>query len=205
MSELGLFPLGIVLLPTERIPLHIFEPRYRELIGECLEHDREFGLVHADDDGLRSIGTRATVVSVVERFDDGRLNVVVEGGERFRIVELTSGRSFHTGRVEPVADRSDPALEDSVTRALELFERVLDVTGAESEPPESTHPQLSFAIAARFELPPQLKQDLLQRTSERERLGVVCEILERAGDAAERQRELSALAQRNGRVPSARD
>jgi ATP-dependent Lon protease len=205
MAEIGLFPLGIVLLPTERIPLHIFEPRYRELIGECLEQEQEFGLVHADDDGLRAVGTRATVTEVVERFDDGRLDIVIEGGERFRIVELTSGRSFHTGRVERVVDRSDPAPTGEIDRALELFRHVLDVTGAAAEVPQPSHEQLSYALAGRFELPPPLKQDLLQRTSERERLGLVCEILERAGAAADRQRELHALAQRNGRVPPASD
>ena len=93
MEEIGLFPLGLVLLPTEQVPLHIFEPRYRELIAECLEAGEPFGLVFADDDGLRSVGTLASVVEVTDRFDDGRLNVVVEGGERFRLVELTGGAS----------------------------------------------------------------------------------------------------------------
>ena len=101
MEEIGLFPLGLVLLPTEQVPLHIFEPRYRELIGESLEQGVPFGIVYADDDGLRQVGTLATVTEVVERFDDGRLNVVVEGGERFRLLELTEGRSFATGRIEP--------------------------------------------------------------------------------------------------------
>ena len=99
MDEIGLFPLGIVLLPTEQVPLHIFEERYKELIGECLDEEREFGLVFADDDGLREVGTRAAVTDVLERFEDGRLNVVVEGRERFRLVELTTGRAFQTGEV----------------------------------------------------------------------------------------------------------
>ena len=83
MTELGLFPLGIALLPTELLPLHIFEDRYKELIGECLEEDGEFGLVYADDDGIRDVGTRARVSEVITRFEDGRLNILVEGGERF--------------------------------------------------------------------------------------------------------------------------
>ena len=91
--ELGLFPLGIVLLPTERVPLHIFEPRYRELIGECIAEEREFGLVFADENGVRELGTRARVDEVLEQFDDGRMNIVVEGGERFRVESLTRGRS----------------------------------------------------------------------------------------------------------------
>ena len=72
MDELGLFPLGIVLLPTERIPLHIFEPRYKELIDECLADEREFGMLLVDEDGLRRVGTRARIVTVLGRFDDGR-------------------------------------------------------------------------------------------------------------------------------------
>ena len=135
MSELGLFPLGVVLLPTEQIPLHIFEDRYQELIGECLEEEREFGLIYADDDGLRDIGTRAAITDVLERFDDGRLNIVVEGRERFRLVELTTGRSFHTGVVEPVEDDLDEADPSEKQKALDLFARLVELTGAEVEAP----------------------------------------------------------------------
>ena len=108
-----------MLLPTEQVPLHIFEPRYRELIGESLEQGVPFGIVYADDDGLRQIGTLATVTEVVERFADGRLNIVVEGGERFRLLELTEGRSFVTGRIEAVDDQHDPAEPEDVERALD--------------------------------------------------------------------------------------
>jgi len=117
--ELGLFPLGVVLLPTERLPLHIFEERYKELIDECLETDGEFGLVYADDDGLRDLGTRARVVEVLTRFEDGRLNILVEGGDRFRLTELTDGRSFNTGLVAPIDDGDDPAEEPAVDEALQ--------------------------------------------------------------------------------------
>src|ERR671935_1887103 len=108
MSELGLFPLALVLLPTERVPLHIFEPRYKELIGECLADGTEFGLVLEDENGRRDIGTRAAVIEVLQVFDDGRMNVIVEGRERFRLLELTDGREFLTGEVEPVEDEPDP-------------------------------------------------------------------------------------------------
>src|SRR4026209_2018227 len=123
MSELGLFPLGIVLLPTEQIPLHIFEERYQELIGECLDLELEFGLVFADDEGLREVGTRATVTEVLDRFDDGRLNIVVEGGERFWLLGLTTGRSFQTGLGEPVEDEVDAADPEDSEHALTLFHR----------------------------------------------------------------------------------
>jgi Lon protease-like protein len=200
VDEIGLFPLGIVLLPTEQIPLHIFEERYKELIGECLERDEEFGLVLADDDGIRDVGTRAAVIEVIERLDDGRLNIVVEGRERFRLRELTQGRAFHTGDVEAVEDQQDPADPADAEEALRLFATLVELTGAEVETPEPDHPVLSFAIAARFELAPDVKQQLLQATSERERMKQVCEILARAAETVERQREIAARAQGNGRA-----
>jgi ATP-dependent Lon protease len=198
--EVGLFPLGLVLLPTEQVPLHIFEPRYRELIGECLDNEEPFGLVYADDDGLRRIGTLATVLEVTDRYEDGRLNIVVEGGDRFRLVDLTDGRSFHTGTVEPVADVDDPPSAEDVERALAVFRRLVDLTGAEVEVPADVTGQPSFEIGSRFELAPELKLELLEETSERRRLVRLCEILETIAAAVERQREVAALAQTNGRA-----
>jgi len=200
MPEIGLFPLGIVLLPTEQIPLHVFEPRYRELIGECLAEEREFGLILADDDGLREVGTRALVTEVLERFDDGRLNVVVEGKERFRLVELTGGRSFQTGEVEAVEDVDEAADPEHVERALALFTRLVELTSTEIEPPEPTEPQLSFAIAARFEFAPEVKQELLQERSEAVRMRRLCELLEKAAESIAREREIAERAATNGKV-----
>jgi len=198
MEEIGLFPLGLVLLPTEQVPLHIFEPRYRELITECLDEGEPFGLVFADDDGLRRVGTLASVVEVTDRFDDGRLNIVVEGGERFRLVELTDGRTFHTGTIEPLGDLDDPPNPSEIERALAVFARLVELTGAEVESPDVGAGPPSFAIAARFELAPDLKLELLEQTSERLRLARLCEILETAAASVERQRAIAELAQTNG-------
>ena len=198
--EVGLFPLGLVLLPTEQIPLHIFEPRYRELIGECLDNEEPFGLVYADDDGVRRVGTLANVVEVTDRYEDGRLDIVVEGGDRFRLVDLTDGRSFHTGTIEPLADDDDPPPQADVDRALAVFRRLVDLTGAEVDVPAEVSGQPSFEIGSRFELAPELKLELLEEPSERRRLVRLCEILETIAAAVERQREVAALAQTNGRA-----
>ena len=200
MDEIGLFPLGLVLLPAEQVPLHIFEPRYRELIGESLEEETPFGVVYADEDGLRQVGTLATVTEVTERFADGRLNVVVEGGARFRLLELTEGRAFVTGRVEPVDDQHDPAEPNDVGRALELFARLVELTSSEIEAPPAELPELSFAIAGCFDFSPDLKQELLDESSERVRLSRLCELLTIAAATVERQREVAARAQTNGKV-----
>jgi Lon protease-like protein len=200
MAEIGLFPLGIVLLPTERVPLHIFEERYKELIGRCLADDEEFGLVFADDDGIRDVGTRAAVVEVIAEFEDGRLNILVEGRERFQLLELTSGQSFHTAEVTPFDDDLDPSSEDTVARALELFGRLRELAGSDVEMPSADDPQLSFAIAAHVEMDDELKLELLADTSERSRLDRVCEFLDDAIAALSIRRRAVERASTNGRV-----
>ena len=199
MDELGLFPLGIVLLPTERVPLHIFELRYQELIGECLEDDREFGLVFAGDDGVRAVGTRAAVLEVLDRFPDGRLNVVVEGRERFRIVEETSGRSFFTATVEPFADEEVLSQRADRERALELYRALGRVVDQPVEEPDLDSGVLSFELAARVDFGPERKQTLLELQSEPERLKLVCDLLERAAEAITLERAVAEVASKNGR------
>ncbi len=200
MSDLGLFLLPIVLLPSEQLPLHVFEERYKELIAECLAEEREFGLLYADSDGVREVGTRAGVIAVLARFDDGRTNIVVEGRERFRLLELTSGRSFQTGAVAPLLDGDEEAEPRSVERALELFSRLRELTGSDVEVPSEQTEQLSFALAAKVELAPDVKQELLQQQSERTRMNRVCELLASATVAVERQRRAAERAASNGRV-----
>ena len=200
MDELGLFPLGLVLLPTERLPLHIFEERYKELIGECIEHETEFGLVYADDQGIRDVGTRARVTEVLTRFDDGRLNVLVEGGDRFRLDELTDGRSYATGHVSTVDDDDDAAEAAAIEEALKTFGALREVTGSDVDVPDPGTPHLSFALAAKVELPPGEKLALLREVSERRRMEMVQEILEEAVLTAQRVRRAARRAATNGRV-----
>ena len=200
MTELGLFPLPLVLLPTERIPLHIFEERYRELIGECLDSGGDFGLVYADGDGVREVGTRARVTEVLARLPDGKLDILVEGGDRFRLLELTTGRSFHTGVVAPLEDADDPADREAVERALGLFDRLRELTRSDVDVPEADTSPLSYVLAARVEFAPDDKLELLNDLSERSRLTRLCDLLENAVETAQRVRGAAERAATNGRV-----
>ena len=200
MDELGLFPLGLVLLPTERIPLHIFEERYKELIAECIERGSEFGLVYADEQGIRDVGTRARVTEVLTRFEDGRMNILVEGGDRFRLDELTDGQSYAIGTVSAVDDDDDAAEGAAIEEALRTFGVLREVTGSDVDAPDPETPGLSFALAAKVELPPAQKLELLRELSERRRMEMVQEILEEAVLTAQRVRRAARRAATNGRV-----
>jgi Lon protease-like protein len=200
VDEIGLFPLELVLLPGEQRPLHIFEPQYRELIGECLETGDQFGLVLSDEDGLREIGTRAAVVEVLEHFDDGRLNVVIEGVDRFRLVELTEGRSYATAEVDDLVDEGDSPTEDERERVLAAYDKVVEAAQAELDELDPATESLAFEIGARIELGNEIKQDLLELRSERERVVRLEPILTRAAEAVLRERTVRERASGNGRV-----
>jgi Lon protease-like protein len=201
MPELGLFPLPIVLVPTERIPLHIFEPRYRELIEECVETGADFGLVLATGDGaVHEIGTRAAVLEVIEVLDDGRMNVVVEGRERFRLLELTSGRAFTTGLVEPVIDDDDPPATTDVERALEVFHELAETSESDVDVPEPDMPLLDFELTARVDFAVDSKQELLAMTSPKLRMQRLAVLLGAALEAVQLEQTMRERAAQNGKV-----
>src|SRR5512133_1082891 len=107
VRDFPLFPLGIVALPHEIVPLHIFEERYRTMIGECLERGSEFGIVWAGDEGLRPIGCAVEIAEVLERMEDGRMNILTRGTRPFRIVDERHDLAYPAGTVEFLADKDE--------------------------------------------------------------------------------------------------
>src|SRR5713226_5937898 len=159
----------------------------------------EIGFLYADESGVREIGTLARVTEVLERFDDGRLNVVVEGGGRFRVESLTRGRSFLTATVVPVANTPGGAgSAESVAQAAGSFRALAAVAGAETEEIDESSPELSFELAAQVELPADAKQRLLELDSEQERLELLAGLLDAVRVTLIATRELGAHAKKNG-------
>jgi Lon protease-like protein len=206
MPDLGLFPLPIVLVPTERIPLHIFELRYQELIRECVDTGAEFGLVLATGDGaVHEIGTRARVVDVLEELEDGRMNIVVEGGDRFRLLELTRGRTFQTGVVESVSDDNEPVADEDSARALEVFRELAEISDSDVDVPEPDSPELVWELAARVDFGVDPKQEILASTSPPARMRRLIELLETSLEAVRLEQTLRERAHRNGKVSPLED
>jgi Lon protease-like protein len=198
--EIGLFPLASVLVPGELMPLHIFEERYKSLVADCRERDGEFALLYSDADGAREVGTTARVVEVLETFDDGRMNIVIQGGEVVRVVGLTRGRAYLTGNVEQAED--DPSAGDEATSALDLYRRIAEATGQEPDPEVRETPPgaLSYAIAARVDFPAAEKQRILEERTEHGRLMVIVELLARGLENIAMAARIQSRAQGNGKV-----
>jgi len=170
---LPLFPLDVVLLPGTPIPLHVFEPRYKEMVGECLAQKTAFGIVRAKEDSIAEIGCTAEILEVTKRYDDGRMDIVCEGRRRFEVMGLNEERAFLQAEVTYFADEPGRAPADTVDEALRLYRDLLHLVEAEAEAPEAGTPQLSFRLAAPMPLDLDFKQTLLGMRSERERIVAV--------------------------------
>ena len=201
IERFPLFPLGIVLLPGEVVPLHIFEDRYKRMIGTCLDEDSEFGIVWLSDDGLRDIGCGARVTTVVERFEDGRMNILVEGTRAFRLERRIDDLPWPAGDVEMLDDfddSADPALAaDARSRYADLVERA---TG--TRPSDDAVGELSaFGMAATVEHPNEAKQALLELRTEDDRMRMVGELCKTAMKRLEYAEDAAERASTNGSVP----
>jgi len=176
---LPLFPLDVVLLPGALLPLHIFEPRYKEMIGECLEQHRPFGIVRAKEGGVAGIGCTAEILTVTKKYDDGRMDIVTQGQERFAVVQVNQERSFLQAEIRYLQDEPGAATGEEIDQAMKLHAEIMKLAGARAEDAaEIDKQQLSFHLAASLPLDLDLKQALLGMKSEPERLRAVISFFE---------------------------
>jgi Lon protease-like protein len=187
IERFPLFPLGLVLLPGELVPLHIFEERYKQMIGECLDQEREFGILWLADDELKEVGCAARVTRVLERFEDGRLNILAEGTTPFRMERRIGDLAYPAGDIVLLDDEpgtSDEALERARATYADLVEEVTD----ERPEPETLSGMDAYGMAATVDINPAAKQALLELRSEPARLeqleGLFGEALHRIRTAA---------------------
>ena len=199
--ELPIFELPLVLLPGEQLPLHIFEDRYKRMIGRALEEGEPFGVVLRDDDGARSIGCVARVDEVLERFDDGRMNIVVSGEEPFRVLDRFEAPDYPAGEVEVIAEDGGPLADESLgSQARDAFAELAERATGERPDDEDLAHASAYAIAARIELPDETKQKLLEMRDEDERMELLANALGAVEAALERAEEAAERASGNGKV-----
>jgi Lon protease-like protein len=202
LAEIPLFPLNVVLMPGTPLPLHIFEERYKQMVDECLEAETEFGMVLADEAGTRRVGCTARIVELVQRYEDGRMVILVEGSQRFELNNVLTGKPYYVGEVEYLEDSTGEDATALAEECIALLERVIEAAtegsvGIEIEPP---YRNLSFAIAGRIEFDLETRQEILELPTEKERLGKVKELLTEAVERLERDKAVRETAETNGHM-----
>jgi Lon protease-like protein len=198
--EFPLFPLDLVALPGELVPLHIFEERYKTMMAGCLQDESEFGIVWLSDDGLREIGCAMVIERVLEQMDDGRMNLLTRGTRPFRVLERQGHLPYPAGVIEFVedeADEPDPELAGAAREAYaELVKRATD-----REPgSEELDPMSAYDMAATVDFGPDAKQELLDLRSENARMRLVARLFRAATKRLDFVDRAQARARSNGKV-----
>jgi Lon protease-like protein len=178
VALLPLFPLEVVLLPGTPLPLHIFEPRYKEMIGECRSNNTPFGVIRILDEGIAEVGCTAEIITVTKEYSDGRLDLIAEGRSPFEVLELNEERAFLRAEVLLVPDEpGTPAPEDKA-RAIQFHLEILSLAGSVQDLSDVDQVALSFHLAGSLPLDLDFKQKLLATRSESERIVAVAAYLE---------------------------
>jgi Lon protease-like protein len=168
--KIPLFPLEVVLFPGAALPLHIFESRYKEMIGECLARSSAFGVVRAQREGLAVIGCTAEIIRILEKYPDGRLDILCQGLKRFEIENLDNSRSFLQAEVDFFGDDGVPASRTLRETCAALHFEVLELMGAENATLGIDLDQpISFHLASSVPSDLSFKQELLAMRSDAER------------------------------------
>jgi Lon protease-like protein len=199
-EEFPLFPLGLVALPSELVPLHIFEERYQAMIAHCLEQSSDFGIVWMADDGLREIGCACTIEKVLERMEDGRSNIVVRGERPFRIVERQSHLPYPAGIVEFLDDESESVDEAAVTGARDVYADLVHRATDREPDLEELAGLDAYGMAATVDFGADAKQGLLELRSENARLRLVARLFRAATKRLDFVDRAQARARSNGKV-----
>jgi Lon protease-like protein len=199
VSLLPLFPLDVVLFPGAPLPLHIFEPRYKELVAECLQHQRPFGMVRVKKDSLAEIGCSAVILNVAKKYPDGRLDISTEGKQRFHILHVNQDRSFLQGEVGFFDDEPSQVAKADQATLIKLHEQLFEVLGQQVEiNPESA--SLSFQLAHELPVDLDFKQAILEMKSEAERIDTLIEYYRTTIPKVEQTLRTRARASGNGHV-----
>jgi len=196
---LALFPLDVVLFPGAPLPLHIFEPRYKEMISECLEQKRPFGMVRAQKNSLAEVGCTAVILNVFKKYEDGRLDIATQGKQRFEIVQLNQERSFLQGEIILFDDEPSQVVADDVDAVIKLHEQLLTILGQEMQIERDQRP-ISFQLAHDLPVDLDFKQTLLEMKSEAERVETLLEYYRATIPKVEKTLRAREKASGNGHV-----
>jgi len=192
VRDFPLFPLGIVALPSELVPLHIFEPRYRTMVGECLEAESEFGIVWLSDEGLRPIGCAVEIAEVLERMEDGRMNILVRGTRPFQVLERQEDLPYPAG---------EEAVEGELLQtAHDVYAQLVEQATERRPKPDELEPMRAYDMAATVDFGLDAKQGLLDLRSENARLRLLTRLFRAAAKRLDFAERAQARARSNGKV-----
>lgn len=199
-QEFPLFPLSIVALPTETVPLHIFEERYLLMVRECARDEREFGIVWLSDEELHEVGCACEIDHIVERDEDGTLDIVVHGTQPLRVIERRGEKAYPAGVVEPLSDVEEPPDAEAAREARELYGELVEQATDRRLSERELAALDSYTMAGTVEFGTDAKQELLELRSENARMRLLAMLFRAALKRLQLLDRAQARARSNGKV-----
>ncbi len=200
VRDFPLFPLELVALPAELLPLHIFEERYKAMVEHCLEEESEFGIVWMSDDGLRPVGCACEIAEVLERLDDGRINLVARGTRAFRIESRQDDLPYPAATVEFLDDRPEDPDEEAAETARRAYAELVEEATTRELSGEELEEMSAYDMAATVEFGLDAKQGLLDLRSENARMRLVTRLMRAALRRLAYVEKAQVRARSNGKV-----
>ena len=200
-ATIPLFPLEVVLMPSMPLPLHIFEERYKLMIGECLEQIREFGVVYQKAGDMKKNGCTANIVRVLKRFDDGRLDIMTQGVNRFVIESINEDKPYLQAEVIYFDDEREARADNLIADGIKLLEQLDVMTGKKRDYRSLSrmdHKTISFVIAYNEVFSMEEKQSFLEMRSTSERITKGVESLRKVVEVLQITEEAKRIAGGNG-------
>jgi len=203
-NRIPLFPLDVVLLPGAELPLHIFEPRYKVMVGRCLEEKLEFGMILASGQSIASVGCTAEIVRKVRDYPDGRMDILAVGRAVFHLTELLDQKEYYEGVVEYIPDDPYVRNAEQQKQLVQLFDQFRALLSEEpwADDPQTPEDVLSYRMAALLPVELETRQSLLESRSERERRESLLRWLERLIPKVIAQQRARERAGGNGHGPN---
>ena len=199
-TDFPLFPLDLVVLPGEAVPLHIFEERYKTMIDECRDRDSEFGVVWLSDDGLHDVGCACRIDEVLEVLDDGRLNLLTHGTRPLRVVERQSHLPYPAGIVEFLGDVKEVINGELLLNTQAAYAELVHKATDKRADPDQLIAMSAYDMAATVDFGLEAKQTLLDLRSENARLQLVIRLFRAALKRLDFVDRAQARAKSNGKV-----
>ena len=177
MKILPLFPLNLVLLPYEILPLHIFEPRYKSMVKNAIENEQPFGIVLKDSDGVYKKGCRVEVTKVLQKYPNGEYDIIVKGVERFKVLYTEKDGDTFYGQIEyiPLSIETDIKLIDNVQ---DSYLKILLRYGINTDMEMHMKKKVSYEYVKGIQLPLILKKELINMENETDRLTFIKNIFD---------------------------
>ncbi|HYM19592.1 MAG TPA: LON peptidase substrate-binding domain-containing protein [Candidatus Kapabacteria bacterium] len=208
LDRIALFPLGVILFPESRMPLHIFEERYKRLCSSAIEHNEVFGINFIDEERMHSVGCTARIAGITKKYPDGKLDITIEGVRRYEIIQLEQGgqNELSYARIHWIDDEPELRNKELAAEVITLFNELCDV--AYKGAVETLEPAIwsaenklpSFAVAQKSGLMPDQRQTLLLVRSENERLEMLKNHLEALLPKVKEAESMTELIRNDGYI-----